>query len=536
MSSIVNIDGYLILTEDDDDGGPASNSTLTEIKTIIETGITNPSDILASPPTATDDQSTTIALGYDSTDNTVQMLQVQGGRLLCEVGAISLTLDNTTNHTDLLALEASLTSIEGKMDTDNAVLDVHTGHLSEIEAAVETLEACVDSNKVNVNISSFGANSLATEGKQDSFIAANHTDLVHLSDNLDTTNGHLNTIKGDTTSLDGKVTACNTGAVVISSGSVTASLSATDNAVIDVIAANTQGLENVNAKITACNTGAVVLAAGSASIGSVALSATDNAVIDVIAANTQGLENVNGKITACNTGAVVITSGEVEVSNFPSIVTGDDETLTAAEQRAIYGRDPSGVLRIIETDNAGKLKILDSVATGSVDSVFAITSNFTRSAGFASDGTDCRVTKCNTEGKLEVINLPEDDTTSGTPWDARTAPTGVVDYDAFDPYQNTYGFLATSITSASYRRFTLIGSIKIAETFLLDTTNVLRVQIWPHENTFFGDLVGPIAEGIFVGRYLYMDPIEIFYPLLQLRILNEGAVDVVLTLRYFMRK
>jgi len=56
---------------------------------------------------------------------------------------------------------------------------------------------------------------------------------------------HLATIAGDTTSLDTKVTACNTGAVVVASGAitvsgtVTADLSATDNAVLDSIVTNT---------------------------------------------------------------------------------------------------------------------------------------------------------------------------------------------------------------------------------------------------------------------------------------------------------
>lgn len=46
---------------------------------------------------------------------------------------------------------------------------------------------------------------------------------------------HLATIAGDTTSLDSKVTACNTGAVVVSSGTITANLGAVDNAVLDSI-------------------------------------------------------------------------------------------------------------------------------------------------------------------------------------------------------------------------------------------------------------------------------------------------------------
>ena len=53
----------------------------------------------------------------------------------------------TANHTDLVALEASLTSMEGKQDT------IIT-HLSEIEGATETIETAYGLSKCNINISS----------------------------------------------------------------------------------------------------------------------------------------------------------------------------------------------------------------------------------------------------------------------------------------------------------------------------------------------------------------------------------------------
>jgi len=77
----------------------------------------------------------------------------------------------SANHTDLVALENSLASMEGKQDTQ-------VTHLSEIEGAIETLEACVASNKVNVNISSGGTDvsALSTHVKQDTIIG--HLDGV----------------------------------------------------------------------------------------------------------------------------------------------------------------------------------------------------------------------------------------------------------------------------------------------------------------------------------------------------------------------
>ena len=53
----------------------------------------------------------------------------------------------------------------------------------------------------------------------------------------------------------------------------------------------------------------------------VALSATDNAVLDVIAGDTTSLD---GKVTACNTGAVVISSGTITaVTDITNTVTVD---------------------------------------------------------------------------------------------------------------------------------------------------------------------------------------------------------------------
>lgn len=75
------------------------------------------------------------------------------------------------------------------------------------------------------------------------------------------------------------------------SGTVTANLSATDNAVLDAI---DTVLDTINTKLV---TGTV--------IGDVNLGATDNAVLDTIASDTT---SIDGKITACNTGAVVISS------------------------------------------------------------------------------------------------------------------------------------------------------------------------------------------------------------------------------------
>lgn len=106
----------------------------------------------------------------------------------------------------------------------------------------------------------------------------------------------LTTIDSDTS----KITACNTGAVVISSGAVTATLSATDNAVLDAIDSNT-------------DYGAVV---GEGAITAATLrvtQATDDDGVAHLATIAGDTTSLDGKVTACNTGAVVLTTGSAAI-------------------------------------------------------------------------------------------------------------------------------------------------------------------------------------------------------------------------------
>ena len=121
-----------------------------------------------------------------NTDGTGDTLGQINSNILTKNGEIETSMNSliSANHTDLVALEASLTSMEAKQDTmighNDGVETILTAidgrvdgleglqgtantHLSEIEGAVETLEACVGSNKVNVNISSGSITGFATE-------------------------------------------------------------------------------------------------------------------------------------------------------------------------------------------------------------------------------------------------------------------------------------------------------------------------------------------------------------------------------------
>lgn len=84
---------------------------------------------------------------------------------LGKLGEIETSADAliSANHTDLVALEASLTSMESKQDTQ-------VTHLSNISSHTGTVDGCVASNKMNVNISSGNITGFATSALQTTLI------------------------------------------------------------------------------------------------------------------------------------------------------------------------------------------------------------------------------------------------------------------------------------------------------------------------------------------------------------------------------
>ena len=260
-----------------------------------------------------------VPLGYDRANGVGRSILVDSlGHIQTDIVSGTITLPSGA------ATSANQATIIGHVDGVETSLTAITGYVDGIETLIGT---------TNTNITTMDA----------------------VMDNILTKNTEIDAVL-DT--INGKITACNTGAVVISSGAITASLSATDNAVLDAIATDgdnvqtllttidgvldssltKQGeidavLDTISGKITACNTGAVVISSGAITAS---LSATDNAVLDAIATDGDNvqtllttmdgvmdniltknteidavLDTINGKITACNTGAVVISSGAV---------------------------------------------------------------------------------------------------------------------------------------------------------------------------------------------------------------------------------
>ena len=140
-------------------------------------------------------------------------------------------------------------------------------------------------------------------------------------------------------------------------GTVTANLSATDNAVLDTIDAV---LDAINAKLV---TGTV--------IGDVNLGATDNAVLDTIATNTTGL---NGCVSGSELQVDIVSSGALDVSAATVTVDGTVTANLSATDNAVLDTIDAvldtinaklvtgtviGDVNLGATDNA----VLDSIAT-----------------------------------------------------------------------------------------------------------------------------------------------------------------------------
>jgi len=177
--------------------------------------------------------------------------------------------------------------------TDNAVLDT-------IDAVLDTINAKLVTGTVigDVNLG-------ATDNAVLDQIELNTDPLLVVGGGTEAAAQRV-TIANDST---GVLSVDDNGGALTVDGTITANLSATDNAVLDTIDAV---LDAINAKLV---TGTV--------IGDVNLGATDNAVLDTIAGDTTSLD---GKVTACNTGAVVVSSGSITADlgvNNDVIATGN---------------------------------------------------------------------------------------------------------------------------------------------------------------------------------------------------------------------
>ena len=174
------------------------------------------------------------------------------------------------------------------------------------------------------------------------------------------------TIASDSTGL---ISVDDNGGSITVDGTVTANLSATDNAVLDAIAADTLALTAVdyatqttlaslNAKVTAVDTGAVVISSGTDTAN---LGATDNAVLDAIAASVSGTLTV-GSHAVTNAGTFVVQIDGTALTKLTDIETNTDFGATTG------GGVESGALRVtVASDSTGVLSVDDNGGSLTVD-------------------------------------------------------------------------------------------------------------------------------------------------------------------------
>lgn len=189
---------------------------------------------------------------YDHSGNPVNSFSGTGGTSITDDAAFTVGTTGvtpiggvfTTDTVDAgdagaLAMDASrrlLVSIEA----DNVGIGGGTQYTEDAAAAADPVGNAlimVRDDVLSAQTSTDGDN-IAARGTNNGELYVKAVDSDAL---LTTIDADTSTIAGDTTSIDGKITACDTGAVVISSGTVTANLSATDNAVLDSIDAAVNG-------------------------------------------------------------------------------------------------------------------------------------------------------------------------------------------------------------------------------------------------------------------------------------------------------
>ena len=410
----------------------------------------------------------TYCYGRDATNGQMKPLKLDtSGRLECSVDALEVTAETinlstdtlevlitstntkldtietsadaliSANHTDLVALEASLTSMEGKQDTVITHIDgvegkldaleasltsmegkqdVQVTHLSEIEGAVETIEACVNSNKVDVNIASgnitgfaTSANQVQTQGKidiletslqsmelkQDSLISANHTDLVALEASLTAMEGkqdvqvtHLSEIEGAVEAIEACVGSSKMNVNISSGGTDVSGIST--HAKQDTIIGHLDGVEgkldtietSCDALISANHTDLVALEAsltameGKQDTQVTHLSEIEGAVETLEACVGSNKVNVNissGNITGFSTS-----------SNQTTIIGLLDSVRTKQDTQITHLSEIEGAVETLE-GCVGSNKVNVNISSGNI-------------TGFATSAN-----QSTTQGKLDVL-------------------------------------------------------------------------------------------------------------------------------------
>ena len=290
-------------------------------------------DIISIPTTTV---SGTVTANLSATDNAVldDVSQKLGDIETAVQGTLTVGSHAVTNAGTFAVQAACSGTVTANLGaTDNAVLDDISQKLGDIETAVQILDNAIAGNEMQVDVISMPSTTVSgtvtanLSATDNAVLDAMVTDLAA----IEVTQG---TIAGDTTSIDGKITACNTGAVVLAAGSatigtVTANLGSTDNAVLDDIAQKLGDIETAVQILDNAISGNemqvdIVSIPTTTVSGTVTanLSATDNAVLDAI-------ETTNNAIQSAVEGTLTVGSHAVTNAGTFAVQAACSGTVTA---------------------------------------------------------------------------------------------------------------------------------------------------------------------------------------------------------------
>ena len=405
----------------------ANNTTTSSIDTRLDNsiGAVNNSGNLGEGSS----QLRTVSLGYDRTGGKARSILVDSGGItqvhdsvveatseliLAKNSEVESSLNSliSANHTDLVALEASLTSMESKIDTLDTVQDNALAKLTEISTNTSNINVNVGDVEVNTNdlevlqastnskLDSILSKNGEIETSADALIAANHTDLVALEASLTSMEGKqdslisanhtdLVALEASLTSMEGKqddiktlIGTTNSGLSSIDSGitdldTLLGDIQTDNNSKSDHLSGN---LDTLNGKIDTLTT-RIKLANSDAHLA-------------------VSLEDIGGVATQTTAAAILAKNTEMETSLDAILAkNGELETSANAIQAAVEGTLTVGSHAVT---NAGTFAVQSTVAA-------AIPAGTNRigmvgmKANEAADGTGTeRFVLCDAAGHLQV--------------------------------------------------------------------------------------------------------------------------------------
>ncbi len=355
-----------------------------------------------------------ISANVDGTGDTLGQIN---SNILTKNGEIESSLNSliSANHTDLVAVEASLTSMEGKQDS---LISANHTDLVAVEASLTSMEGKQDSliSANHTDLVAVEASLTSMEGKQDSLISANHTDLVALEASLTSMEGKQDSLISanhtDLVAILAKNTEIETtnNACQVLLGTIDSDTNAIKDALEGTLTVGSHAVTNAGT-FAVQSTIAAALPAGDNNIGNVDIlssvlpsgAATQTTLASILSKNTE-IETTNN---ACQVllGTIDSDTNAIKDALEGTLTVGSHAVSnngTFAVQSTVAAALPAG------TNAIGKLAANSGVDIGDVD-VTSISAGTNRigmvgmKANEAADGSGTeRFVLCDAAGHLQV--------------------------------------------------------------------------------------------------------------------------------------